>query len=425
MQDNWTDQLRETLSEYEVTPPAGLWESLNEALPALTASSPETPVAESVRRSFLSRLFPNRRSVLALAASIALILSIGISVWYLTGKDTLTLQTATQGSYTDISAPTLTGATSTLPSSKPPRSTSLLTTAVKKQSIEPDTEECAKPINSEDSPVNTTPPVNPDKSATQDTTVSSDIEKQSYILRHNSDGRKGISGSYNHLSRTSHHTSTTSENRFSVGLLTAYAGNNTTTSDSRDIGSNTPPDINGSQPPSSIEETTETRYHLPLRVGLTLQYPLTDRLSVEAGLMYTYLSSEERKSLFDQVSVSSYHLHYLGIPLSLKYRLASWKAVDLYLSAGGAVEKCISGKRLTTFITPDSQSKVRESCPEYPWQWSLTAGCGLQFRPLNFIGIYIEPTLVYYPCANTSLPIIYRDHPVTFNLTLGLRLLLP
>ena len=37
-------------------------------------------------------------------------------------------------------------------------------------------------------------------------------------------------------------------------------------------------------------------------------------------------------------------LHYIGIPLNLKYNIFTWKRLMLYVSVGGLAEKCISAK---------------------------------------------------------------------------------
>ncbi|MDE6071728.1 MAG: hypothetical protein K2G53_04160, partial [Muribaculaceae bacterium] len=79
----------------------------------------------------------------------------------------------------------------------------------------------------------------------------------------------------------------------------------------------------------------------------------------------------------------------------------------------------------TTLFLPDSRTTMIAPCQEHPWQWSLTAGAGLQYRPTPSFGIYLEPGLTYYPRNSTALPIIYRDRPLQFNLTIGLRFILP
>ena len=38
------------------------------------------------------------------------------------------------------------------------------------------------------------------------------------------------------------------------------------------------------------------------------------------------------------------------------------------------------------------------------------------------VGIYVEPGIGYYFDDNTNVRTIYKEHPVTFNLNVGLRL---
>ena len=88
----------------------------------------------------------------------------------------------------------------------------------------------------------------------------------------------------------------------------------------------------------SVADFTEARHLPPLSVGLTVVVPLNERFSVESGLVYTYLRSE-----FTKPGITSYkaslELHYLGVPLNLRAKLWENPTWNIYLSAGGTVEK--------------------------------------------------------------------------------------
>ena len=75
---------------------------------------------------------------------------------------------------------------------------------------------------------------------------------------------------------------------------------------------------------------TETSHRLPLKVGMTFTYRLTDRLGIESGLSYAYLASDIREGSSQHYIEGQQALHYVGIPLKLKYKLFSWKKLELY-----------------------------------------------------------------------------------------------
>ena len=387
MQDKWTDQLNTILSDYEVTPPEGLWESLAEDLP------------------------PRRRySWVNIAAAIMLLLIVASGVWLLIQDENISFE------------------------KQPP----LLSSVTPPSSTLPDKQ---KVISNPSMETSTSSPVEDAEDNPHDSVEDAKTEDTVYITEETSDSIAGESHSNVSLPYTpdSHtrepysnhgHTpgrSVGSTSGLSIGLLTAYAGNHSSSVSSFIDAPPGDPNANGPEP-EPVEEITDTHHDLPVRIGLTLQYPLTDRLSLESGLMYTFLSSERSVVVPDtRRTVYSYRLHYLGIPLTVKYRLnrTSFHGFDAYLSAGGALEKCVSGSERTTLFLPDSRTTKTAPCQEHPWQWSLTAGAGLQYRPTPSFGIYLEPGLTYYLRNSTALPIIYRDRPLQFNLTIGLRFILP
>ncbi|MCD8264927.1 MAG: PorT family protein [Tannerellaceae bacterium] len=87
-----------------------------------------------------------------------------------------------------------------------------------------------------------------------------------------------------------------------------------------------------------IDEYSSVRYSVPISVGFNVKKELTNRISIETGLIYTYLSSElmyrgsSRKE-------SRLNLHYIGIPVNLVVGLWEQNSWEVYLSGGFTVEK--------------------------------------------------------------------------------------
>ena len=157
-----------------------------------------------------------------------------------------------------------------------------------------------------------------------------------------------------------------------------------------------------------------SKHHLPLRLGLSLQYQLNPRLALLSGISYTRLSSEFSLSLYHNISYSqiiySQRLHYVGIPLGVTWQL--WKASHFrfYLSGGAMVEKCVS-------VDVDGGYTGKK-----PWQWSVNAAAGAEYAFMPSLGAYLEPSLGYYFSDGTQLEHYYKEHPLAPSIEFGLRM---
>ena len=150
------------------------------------------------------------------------------------------------------------------------------------------------------------------------------------------------------------------------------------------------------------------------------------------GVTYTQLSSETRSGTEKNNYGWEEKLHYVGIPLKVNRNIWSNKRFEVYASAGGAVEKCVSGKRSiigsvsTSNAGKDEQfSGGEENVKVKPLQWSLSAAAGAQFKITEKLGIYAEPGVVYYFDDGSNVNTIRKEHPFNFNIQLGVRFTLP
>lgn len=87
------------------------------------------------------------------------------------------------------------------------------------------------------------------------------------------------------------------------------------------------------------EVRTEIHHRQPIRAGLSLGYRLNQRLSLATGLTYTNLTSDIRDGSDSHYFTGEQVLHYIGLPLSVRYDILQWKRLNLYASAGILVEK--------------------------------------------------------------------------------------
>ena len=143
-----------------------------------------------------------------------------------------------------------------------------------------------------------------------------------------------------------------------------------------------------------------SKHDLPIRFGLSLNYQLSPRLTLLSGISYTYLHSQFKTPLYEDVAFEQ-KLHYLGIPLGLSCQLWSNLHFQIYVSGDVMLEKCLNDK---------------------PWQWSVDVAAGAEYTFTPQWGVYIEPSLGYYFDDGCSLEHYYKAHPWAPALEFGLRM---
>lgn len=167
---------------------------------------------------------------------------------------------------------------------------------------------------------------------------------------------------------------------------------------------------------------TEVRHRQPVRAGVSFRYDLGRRWSIETGLTYTMLSSDiDAGSDFRRCLIER-KLHYIGIPLNASYDFLQKKRWSMYATAGGMLEKCVSGREVAeyrtngiTSSTDTHEISVREL------QWSVNAAVGAEFNFTPLVGIFAEPGASWFFDNGSQIETIYQDRPFNFNFRVGLR----
>ncbi len=164
------------------------------------------------------------------------------------------------------------------------------------------------------------------------------------------------------------------------------------------------------------------RHRLPVHAGASIAYRINDRVSVETGIAYSYLSADIHEGSDSYYFAGEQSLHYVGIPVGVRVRAMSWKNFDIYVGAGFEADKCVSGTQKKAYvINGQTRDDGHESISIRPLQWSVNAGAGVQYNISSQIGIYAEPGLSYYFDNGSDIETIYSEKPLNFNLNIGLR----
>jgi hypothetical protein len=170
----------------------------------------------------------------------------------------------------------------------------------------------------------------------------------------------------------------------------------------------------------ATNDFTKKTYNDPLSFGLTVRKQLNKTLSLESGLVYTYLlSTFENPGM--QRSEAKLHLHYIGIPVNLITELWENSKWEVYLSTGFMAEKGIQSLYVQSqyfgaeVVTTTAKTNINGI------QWSINGGVGVSYKIKRQLGIYFEPKFSRY--FNNNQPVSARtDHPFVFGLSAGLRI---
>jgi len=170
----------------------------------------------------------------------------------------------------------------------------------------------------------------------------------------------------------------------------------------------------------ATNDFTKKTYNDPLSFGLTVRKQLNKTLSLESGLVYTYLLSTFENSGV-QRSEAKLHLHYIGIPVNLITELWENSKWEVYLSTGFMAEKGIQSLYVQSqyfgaeVVTTTAKTNINGI------QWSINGGVGVSYKIKRQLGIYFEPKFSRY--FDNNQPVSARtDHPFVFGLSAGLRI---
>ncbi len=187
------------------------------------------------------------------------------------------------------------------------------------------------------------------------------------------------------------------------------------------------PQQNSSSDPSEPQtyETVnvdEKEQIIPVRIGLEVWYPISDKWRVGSGIIYTRLSRKKTTTYItgDKLSWRKKHetASYLGVPLEVSRILWNRKRWSFYASAGAMIEFNLKSKlREKTDVEIVIEKEFKDRRP----QFSALGRLGVQYNVADRIGIYLEPGASYY-FNNWADDNIYMSHPFRFDINLGLKI---
>lgn len=164
------------------------------------------------------------------------------------------------------------------------------------------------------------------------------------------------------------------------------------------------------------EVISNTKFLMPVSVGVQVQMPISKMFAVGLGVNYTMLFSNYDALSRQETRQTQQTLHYIGVPLNLYANIMQKDNLRLYATGGVTLEK-----GLYAFYRV-SENGVRKTSGESiaGVQWSATAGLGVELAVNNSTGLYFDPTIAYYFDNNQPLN-IRTSQPLQFKFELGFR----
>lgn len=433
MKTNWQKDIHDRLGSYEKDAPEGLWEGVSRELPKLNDGGMLT---HKPQRTAKFRMW--RVAGVAAAASVALV--IGYNFLGNDVQDNINIPTNTtkhpnmlasnkkplgneptgvSADQTTHSADDLLAEQPTLAnvSTKQPTLASASTEqpTLASASMETDVKEISSKEENKQTVTNKQTEAKPAK------------REDSYVLPHNPDNNLLA---FNDMTERRGDEDAPSRWSVSTGAMGGLGASGTTTAYGDHLVLSSPGVADTKDSPMldmntinrDIETKTEYEHHLPIRIGLSVAYALTDRLSISSGLTYTRLSSDIKDASRESKYIGEQRLHYVGIPLNVSYKVASSRWISLYGTAGVLAEKCVSGTTDEGYVENNTMKYTNtQDISSKPLQMSVNAGVGIQFDIIDNVGIYAEPGLSYYFDDGSALQTIYKEKPLNFNLNVGVR----
>jgi len=398
-QDKWTQQLHDKLAEHETAAPDNLWADI------------ESAISQQQHRA---RFIALRRWGVAAAAVVAVMIVSVIGIRLFQNEET-----GMSNGQQELLAETTKTEQPVKPAKETadqPQPTAPLITkthkqpAVRKQQPEQPTNEPI-PVQASDETQETqtvTESISPDSSRNTDVTTPYMPPKTTTPLHPLVAQEHPIKHSVS-FSLYAMNAFGANDNSNSVLMADALARSYTDIF-ANDISYNEHP-----QNPIYLTDYEEHHHHYqPVALGVSIAYPLNQRLSLTSGIVYTKLHSDFTQTIHSQHIQQDQELHYIGVPLGLCCRTWQYGNFRTYVTAGMQADWNVSAKQST--------EGVEQKLNHDKMQWSVNASLGLQYDVLPLLALYAEPGINYHFDNGSTVKNYFKDKPVNLKLQFGVRL---
>lgn len=153
-------------------------------------------------------------------------------------------------------------------------------------------------------------------------------------------------------------------------------------------------------------ENAALSHSIPLSFGLDVSVDVAPRLFMTTGVGVSYYRSRISAGK-EPLTQKAY---YLGVPLRLDWAFWQSGPLSAWVGTGGKVDRLVYGKY--------GKNRLKDNS----FHWSVTGAAGLGYEISPGIGIFIEPEVSYYFKPSSPAILTYRtENPLTLTLGAGLR----
>ena len=219
---------------------------------------------------------------------------------------------------------------------------------------------------------------------------------------------------------------------FAASLVGSNAPGGPSTTTSRAYGFSDPainnaggPSINPKMAMLSRNKSVQTNvsHRQDYQFGILFSYSFNDRWGIESGVQVTGLSSATTESTGTISVVKKENFTYLGVPLRAVYYPYRYKSLSIYTSAGPTAEYGLYSSWKSHDIMGDKElnPKAGSSRPG-DWVFSASLNAGVQWQPWQYGAFFIQPGVVGRLTGDNSPESFYTTHPVSFQLSAGYKI---
>lgn len=159
---------------------------------------------------------------------------------------------------------------------------------------------------------------------------------------------------------------------------------------------------------SFYEEIERTDIHPPLTLGLKFSYRLGKRISIETGITYTSLSVLTRTIMIeDNYSEYLRSIHYIGLPLGMRWDALQFKHFKAYLQQSAMVEKGVAAVNKSMRFETGSLHESNRNTSRIP---------GFQLSTLSSVGGDVNIYQRFSIYGEAGVQVFYLNSTQPFNM---------
>lgn len=164
------------------------------------------------------------------------------------------------------------------------------------------------------------------------------------------------------------------------------------------------------------------RHHMPLTIGFELRRRISEALSLDLGVHYTWLTSEFEIGTTYSYMNREQHLGYLGFSAGASYRLPFGRSCGVYASLSAACELPMHASQRTSYYYDHIVLGSERTTLKPAAQWSVGAGLGVECQLLKGISLFAEPRLQYHFPTGDGIDTWRTEHRFTLSVPIGIRI---